>query len=115
MRNAVEKQINRRICSALKLVLSGRLTQAKDHLEKQIVSDHADELLSHRRKGAPPGGSSYGGLNLLGFRCVQPLQPLPAPKSILDEMNSGSELAEAAEYYWDHGRIDQVGPPGEVY
>jgi serine/threonine protein kinase/formylglycine-generating enzyme required for sulfatase activity len=69
---------------------------------------NADELLSFRRKGAPPGGSSYGGLNLLGFRCVKPLQPLPTPKSTLDEMNNGTDLAEAAAYYWDRGRIDQV-------
>jgi hypothetical protein len=36
-----------------------------------------DELLSFRRQGAPPGGSNYGGLNLLGFRCVKPLAPEP--------------------------------------
>jgi formylglycine-generating enzyme required for sulfatase activity/tetratricopeptide (TPR) repeat protein/tRNA A-37 threonylcarbamoyl transferase component Bud32 len=69
---------------------------------------NSDELLTFRRKGAPPGGSSYGGLNLLGFRCVKPLRPMTPPKSILDEMTSGTDLAEAAAFFWDQGRLDQV-------
>jgi tetratricopeptide (TPR) repeat protein len=68
----------------------------------------ADEVLSFRRKGAPPGGSRYGGLNLLGFRCVKPLAPEPPKKDILDALTSRGDLAAAAEFYWDHGRHDRA-------
>jgi formylglycine-generating enzyme required for sulfatase activity/tRNA A-37 threonylcarbamoyl transferase component Bud32 len=69
---------------------------------------NADDLLCFRRKGVPPGGSNYGGLNLLGFRCVKSLRPEPAPNSILDLLRSGTDLAEAAVFYWDQGRLDHV-------
>jgi formylglycine-generating enzyme required for sulfatase activity/tRNA A-37 threonylcarbamoyl transferase component Bud32 len=69
---------------------------------------NADELLCFRRKGAPPGGSSYGGLNLLGFRCIKRLHPGPPLKSILDALAGGHDLADAAGFYWDQGRLDQV-------
>jgi serine/threonine protein kinase/formylglycine-generating enzyme required for sulfatase activity/lipopolysaccharide biosynthesis regulator YciM len=66
-----------------------------------------EDLSTFRRQGAPLGGSDYGGLNLLGFRCVKPLQPEP-PRTVMDELKSRDELAEAAEYYWDQDRIANV-------
>jgi len=64
----------------------------------------ADELLAYRRKGAPLGGASYGGPNLLGFRCVKPVRPESAKPDLLDELAPG-DLAEAAEFYWDQERV----------
>jgi formylglycine-generating enzyme required for sulfatase activity len=63
-----------------------------------------EELLVYRRHGAPPGGSDYGGSNLLGFRCVKALRPEPTKPTLIDELGPG-DLADAAEYYWDHGHI----------
>jgi serine/threonine protein kinase/formylglycine-generating enzyme required for sulfatase activity/tetratricopeptide (TPR) repeat protein len=71
-----------------------------------------DELSVFRRQGAPPGGSGYGGLNLVGFRCVKPLDPEPPQKPILEQLTSPADLDAAAGFYWgrqpDHRRVDVV-------
>jgi len=63
-----------------------------------------DELVVYRRQGAPPGGSSFGGLNLLGFRCVKPLRVGPDA----DDPTEAGDLAAAAEFYHGRGLRDQI-------
>jgi tetratricopeptide (TPR) repeat protein len=53
----------------------------------------AAELASARRQGGPPGGSDYGASNLLGFRCVKPME-----NHKIDPTETGPDLAAAAEY-----------------
>src|SRR5207253_1661612 len=72
------------------------------------ASSTPDELLTYVRKSAPPGGSSFGGLNLLGLRCVRPVQPGPASASQYDDLVSRDDLAEAAAFYAYQGRLDRV-------
>jgi serine/threonine protein kinase/formylglycine-generating enzyme required for sulfatase activity/Tfp pilus assembly protein PilF len=67
-------------------------------------SSTPDELLTYRRKSAPPGGSEFGGLNLLGFRCVRPLRAEPGAPSLFDALTTGPDLAAAAEYFCEQGR-----------
>jgi formylglycine-generating enzyme required for sulfatase activity/Tfp pilus assembly protein PilF/predicted Ser/Thr protein kinase len=67
-----------------------------------------EELATYRRRGSPPGGSSYGGLNLLGFRCVKPLADEPARTDVLDFLSTGPDFADAAAYYADHDKFDRV-------
>jgi tetratricopeptide (TPR) repeat protein len=67
-------------------------------------SSTPDELLTYRRKSAPPGGSSFGGLNLLGFRCVRPPRPVREPPGLLDALTTGPDLAAAAEFFCEEGR-----------
>ena len=71
-------------------------------------SSTPDELLTYRRKSAPAGGSSYGGLNLLGFRCVRPLAPEPATPTLVDALTTGPDLAAAAEFFCEPGRWPQA-------
>ena len=68
------------------------------------ASSTPDELLVYRRKSAPPGGSAYGGLNLLGFRCARSLEPQPVIPDLVDALTTGPDLAEAAEFFCEQGR-----------
>ena len=60
---------------------------------------NTEDLVTYRRKNAPPGGSDFGGLALVGLRCVKPLSAEPRKPSFLDEIRPG-DLGEAAEFYW---------------
>ena len=67
-----------------------------------------DELVTFRRKSAPPGGSDFGAPNLLGFRCVRALaaeKPLP---ELPDVLSTGPDLAMAADFYDKVNRLDLV-------
>src|SRR5262249_10274088 len=68
------------------------------------ASSTPDEMLTYRRKSAPPGGSSHGGLNLLGFRCVRPVPPEPAAPAVPETLTTGPDLAAAAEFFCEEGR-----------
>jgi serine/threonine protein kinase/formylglycine-generating enzyme required for sulfatase activity len=68
----------------------------------------AEDLVTFRRKGAPPAGSDYGAVNNLGFRCVRSLVPQAPSRSLLDELSGGDDLADAAVFYWDHRSPDRV-------
>jgi serine/threonine protein kinase/formylglycine-generating enzyme required for sulfatase activity len=59
-----------------------------------------EDLATYRRQGAPPGGSDFGGLNLIGFRCVKSLAPESPRPPLLEELSSPEDLDKAAEYYW---------------
>ncbi len=72
------------------------------------ASSTPDELLTYRRKSAPPGGSGYGGLNLLGFRCVRSLEEEPTIRDLVDALTNGPDLAEAAEFFCEEGRWPQA-------
>jgi tetratricopeptide (TPR) repeat protein len=67
-------------------------------------SSTPDELITYRRKSAPPGGANFGGLNLLGFRCVRPLGAAPEAPALLDTLTTGPDLAAAAEFFCEEGR-----------
>jgi formylglycine-generating enzyme required for sulfatase activity/tetratricopeptide (TPR) repeat protein len=88
------------------------LDRERAHLPVRVIRGGAaystpEELLTYRRKGAPPGGSSYGGLNLIGLRCVKPLAAEPAKGDWLDGL-AASDLGEAAEFYSDQERPEIV-------
>jgi serine/threonine protein kinase/formylglycine-generating enzyme required for sulfatase activity len=67
-------------------------------------SSTPDELVAYRRKSAPAGGASYGGLNLLGFRCVRPLGERSTTPALLDALMTGPDLGAAAEFFGEDGR-----------
>ena len=85
-----------------------RLSDADRVIRGGASSSTPDELVTYRRKGAPPGGSSYGGLNLLGFRCVKPLHPGSGAPPLLDALTIGPDLADAAEYFTEEGRWSEA-------
>jgi formylglycine-generating enzyme required for sulfatase activity/Tfp pilus assembly protein PilF len=66
-----------------------------------------DDLLAYRRQAAPAAGSSFGALNMTGFRCARSLEPEPA-QDVMDLLAYQEDFADAARLYFGLGRIDRV-------
>jgi tetratricopeptide (TPR) repeat protein len=71
-------------------------------------SSTIDELLTYRRKGAPPAGSNFGGLNLLGFRCARSITPGETIPELTEALTTGPDLSAAAEYYVEEADIPRA-------
>ncbi len=69
-----------------------------------------DDLLTFRAQSSSPGGSDFGGVRLLGFRCVKPAVTEPSLPDLIDALTTGPDLAEAAEYFAVTGRNDKIPP-----
>ena len=67
-----------------------------------------DDLLTFRRRSSPLGGSNFGGLNNLGFRCARDLIPGPALPGLDEALTSGPDLAAAAEYFFETDNIERA-------
>lgn len=65
------------------------------------------DLKAYLPQQAPPAGSSYGALNLTGFRCAKSLIHKPA-KRVLDELKFLSDFDQAAQVYGGQKRWDLV-------
>jgi tetratricopeptide (TPR) repeat protein len=89
------------------------LDPEKPHVSRRVIRggaaySRAEELFVFRRQAAPPGGSSFGGLNLLGFRCAKPLGKAAPSRPWLEELTSSADLDAAAEYFLARREYDRV-------